>query len=353
MNTARRIAWLFLAWAMATFAKGEAAASFASDEIRPANGATRPNGLPALGGELVPDSGQLPTGQLGLAAEFAGELTGELHFRVGEWAVSGPFCLKLRMGETERVGETGLPLLLLVSFRADELPLLELELSDLAVEAEVDLARNVARVSVAELTAFGGRVSLRPFEIDLGNAEAISVEAIGELHGLALDQLAAFVPEAVREASGRVSGAVRLSWGAASGLQVGSGALRIDADAEDAQLRLAAMPGFLTQHTTPRFVWMPASLGRLARWLALDNPAYDTLAEIEEGTQPLHIEALHVSLYPDGLGGPRSAAVNLVARPVSGAVVKQLRFDINVSGPLDQVLQIGASDTVRLNFGGK
>jgi|GEM_PF-744676 len=351
MNTARRITWFLLAWAVAPFAKGEAVPRLVS-EACPVNGAVRPSGLPALGGELVPDAGQLPTGQPGLAGEFAGELTGELSFRVGEWAVSGPFRLKLRMGGAGRVGETGLPLLLWVSFRAAELPLPELELSDLRIEAEVDLARNLARVSVAEFTALGGRVSLRPFEIDLGNADAISVEAIAELHGLALDQLAVFVPEAVREARGGVSGEVSLSWSAASGLQVGSGALRIDADAEDAQLRLAAMPGFLTQHTTPRFVWMPASLGRLARWLALDNPAYDTLEEIEEGTQPLHIESLHVSLYPDGLGGPRSAAVSLVARPISGAVVKQLRFDINVSGPLDQVLRLSASDSLRINFGG-
>jgi len=223
--------------------------------------------------------------------------------------------------------------------------------SDLVVEAEIELPRNVARVRVAEFGALGGRVSLRPFEIDLRNAEAVSVAAIAELHGLALEQLATFIPEAVHEASGRVSGEIRLSWSAASGLQIGAGALRIDADAEDAQLRLVSMPGFLTQHTAPRFTWMPASFGRLARWLALDNPAYDTLAEIEEGAQPLHVESLHVALYPDGPDGPRSAVVSLIARPLSGAVVKQLRFDINVSGPLDQVLRLGASDSVRLNFG--
>jgi len=323
MSYTRRIAWLALAWAGALVAHGEAVSLSAESvaNASPVNSATRPSGLPALSGELA----------------------GELSFRSGEWAVNGPFALGLSsMPE---------PLMAKLSLRAAELPLPELELSDLAVEAEIELPRNVARVRVAEFTALGGRVSLRPFEIDLGNAEAVSVAATAELHGLALDQLAALVPEAVREASGRVSGEVRLSWSAATGLQIGSGALRIEPSAQ-AQLRLTAMPGFLTQHTTPRFFWMPASFGRLARWLALDNPAYDTLAEIEEGTQPLHVESLHVALYPDGPDGPRSAAVSLVARPLSGAVVKQLRFDINVSGPLDQVLRLGASDSVKLNFGG-
>jgi len=322
MSYARRIAWLVLAaWAGALVAHAEA--DFLSAEsVCPVNGEVRPNGLPALAGELV----------------------GELHFRLGESAVNGPFTLAF-----SSVPES---LTARISFRAAEFPLPELELSDLAVEAEFEFPRNVVRVRVAEFGALGGRVSLRPFEIDLGSADAVSIVAIAELHGLALDQLASFVPEAVREASGRVSGEVRLSWSEESGLQLGSGALRIEPDAQ-AQLRLTAMPGFLTQHTTPRFFWMPASFGRLARWLALDNPAYDTLTEIEEGTQPLHVESLHVALYPDGPDGPRSAAVSLVARPVSGAVVKQLRFDINVSGPLDQVLRLGTSDSVRLNFGGK
>jgi len=330
MFYARRIVWLVFAWTGALAAQGEEIrlSSERVPNVCPVNGAVRPSGLPALGGEIA----------------------GELHFRSGEWSVTGPLRIELATeGETDEASEV---LVAVISFRAAELPLTELELSDLAVEAEIELPRNVARVRVAEFTALGGRVSLRPFEIDLGNAEAVSVVATAELHGLALDQLASFVPEAVREANGRVNGEVSLGWSEANGLQIGSGALRIEPTAQ-AQLRLTAMPGFLTQHTTPRFFWMPASFGRLARWLALDNPAYDTLAEIEEGTQPLHVESLHVALYPDGPDGPRSAAVSLVARPVSGAVVKQLRFDINVSGPLDQVLRLGVSDSVRLNFGGK
>jgi len=272
-----------------------------------------------------------------------GDLAGELSFRSGEWAVDGPFTLAL--------SSTPEPLTAVLSLRAAELPLPELDLSDLAVEAQIELLRSVAHVRSVEFAVLGGRVSLRPFDIDWSSAsEALSLSATAELHGLSLERLAAFVPEAVHEASGRVSGQVHLSWSQEGGLQIGTGTLHIDVDST-AQLRLVAMPGFLTQHTSPRFVWMPASFGRLARWLSLDNPAYDTLAEIEEGTQPLRVETLHVVLYPDGPGGPRSAAVSLVAHPLSGAVVKRLRFDINVAGPLDQVLRLGASDTVRLNFG--
>jgi len=312
-----------------------------------------------------PSSAQVPHAQHATAAATAapalsGELAGELHFRMGEWDISGPFRLVLALPDratcaaeanAAAAGPRGAPTAT-VTFRAAALPLPEFGLSDLHIEAEADLARNRVAIRRAEFSALGGHVALRPFEIDLATPEnaPLALAATAELRGLALAQLASFIPEAVREASGRVSGTVQVSWSEATGLQLGTGALHIEADTA-AHIHLAAMPGFLTQHTTPRFVWLPPGFGRLARWLALDNPAYGTLAEIETGTQPLRVETLHVALYPDGPDGPRSAAVHLTARPTSGAVVKQLRFDINLSGPLDQVLRLGTSDALRLNFG--
>ena len=76
------------------------------------------------------------------------------------------------------------------------------------------------------------------------------------------------------------------------------------------------------------------------------------LQRIELGQSPLAVETLRLQLYPDGPGGPRSARVDIVARPAgAGDVVEKITFSVNVSGPLDQVLQLGFKDraTIRVN----
>ncbi|MCC6415969.1 MAG: YdbH domain-containing protein [Opitutaceae bacterium] len=201
-------------------------------------------------------------------------------------------------------------------------------------------------VRAAGVDALGGRIALKPFTVDPLNPE---IETTAELAGVALSQLAALVPEALREASGQVSGRVEVKWSATLGPRVGTGALTVTPESP-AKFRLAATPGFLTQHAPERISLVPETWGALARWLSFENPAYDTLRRIELGELPLKVEELSVALYPDGPGGPRSAAVRVTARPMAGSVVDQVTFAINIAGPLDQVLRLGASDRVKLKF---
>lgn len=201
-------------------------------------------------------------------------------------------------------------------------------------------------VRQAEFAVFGGRMALSPFTVDLAHP---NVCVTAELAGLALAELAQLVPAALTDAQGRINGRISVSWSPAAGFQPGAGTLTVSAGTP-AALRLAAAPGFLTQHLPERIALLPSWLGAPSRWFAPVNPAYATLQRIELGQQPLTVEKLHVGLYPDGADGPRSAVVEIVARPAAGGVVEQVSFTVNVAGPLQQVLQLGLDGRARLNF---
>lgn len=198
----------------------------------------------------------------------------------------------------------------------------------------------------AEVAVFGGRVMLSPFTVNPAQPE---VNATAELSGLALAELAKLIPTALTAAEGRLEGSIGVQWSPASGFQPKSGALSVSADTT-ATLRLAATPGFLTQHLPERIQLLPAWLRLPANWFAPINPAYDTLERIEMGRQELTVEKMRVALYPDGPDGPRSAVVEVTARPATGGVVELVSFTVNVAGPLQQVLQLGLDDRARMNF---
>jgi len=198
-------------------------------------------------------------------------------------------------------------------------------------------------IQQAELSMLGGRINLRPFMLDLGNPV---IDTTAHLDGVDMSALAAFVPEALSEAKGRVSGRIAVRWSSKLGIQPGDGLLTVSPDTP-ASIRLTSTPGFLTQHTTERIQFLPDSFGRFGKWLSVENPAYDTLRRIELGELPLVVEKLRVELYPDGPSGPRSATAVVQARPADGSAVGLVSFQVNVSGPLDEVLKLGTNDKVK------
>ncbi len=193
----------------------------------------------------------------------------------------------------------------------------------------------------------GGHVSLAPFGF---NPAKPAVEATAEFSQVALAELALLVPQALAEAHGRVDGRIALRWSAATGFEPGAGSLTVSAEAP-ATVRLAATPGFLTQRMPRTIALLPAWLGPVARWFSPENPAYDTLHEIELGRQLLTVENLRLQLYPDGPDAPRSALVELAARPAAGGAVERVTFTVNVAGPLNQVLRLGLNEGLKVKVG--
>lgn len=201
----------------------------------------------------------------------------------------------------------------------------------------------------AALSVLGGTVSVRPFRIDPSRPE---LRATADLVGIALGEVAGLMPTALAAASGRLDGRIDVAWSRAAGFRPQGGALRVAAESP-ASIRLASTPGFLTQHVPERIKLVPDWLRLPPTWFAPVNPAYGTLQQIERGEQDLAVEQLRVELYPDGPDGPRSATVEVAARPPAGSAVEAVDFTVNVAGPLQQVLEIGLDDRARLNFNAK
>jgi hypothetical protein len=66
------------------------------------------------------------------------------------------------------------------------------------------------------------------------------------------------------------------------------------------------------------------------------------MQSIELGQSDLRVKTLDVLLTPEGDEQGRSATVRLVAQPTQpGTAVKEVSFDVNVSGPLNAVLKLG------------
>lgn len=200
-------------------------------------------------------------------------------------------------------------------------------------------------VTRAELAALGGRIALTPFTLDPASPAITSTAAFS---GVALGELAALMPQALKEARGQVAGRVAVNWNITTGFGPGDGALAVT-PAEPATLRLAAAPGLLTGRSPPRIALLPAFTGPFRRWLSIENPAHAMLQRIELGQVPLAVESLDFQLYPDGAGGSRSAQVRVVARTTeAGDVVEKVTFTVNVSGPLDQVLRLGMDERAKI-----
>ncbi|MCF7688423.1 MAG: YdbH domain-containing protein [Cephaloticoccus sp.] len=276
-----------------------------------------------------------------------GRVTVDLHHgTVGSmkqnWTLSG-----LDVNTQLELGPEG-PLVRQQHLRANEAEALGIKLHNLVLDA---IGETEGRLTIqnARIDVLGGQVKLRPFSLDPAK---LDIDTVAELNGVALGALADYIPQALSEASGQINGWVAVGWNAKTGAKTGGGSLTVES-AAPASLRLAAMPGFLTQHTSERIQWLPDAFGPFARWMALENPAYNTLRRIEMGDLPLQVEKLQVQLYPDGPDGARSAMVEVVARPATGSAVEKVTFVLNVAGPLDQVLQLGSDERVKLNFGQK
>jgi hypothetical protein len=187
-----------------------------------------------------------------------------------------------------------------------------------------------ARIEIA-----GGDIALDPCVIPLSPpaiATRIRVNAVG------LQDVAALVPAGLAETRGRVSGSVGFGWSDAEGISLGSGELKLD-PLEPAIVRLAPTPGFLTARVPKRLSLLP---GFAARWFQPLNPAYAEVQAIELGRTTLRVHDLSIRLSPEGDARGRTASVRINGRPDQpDSVVREVTFEVNVSGPLSEVLRMG------------
>jgi hypothetical protein len=201
------------------------------------------------------------------------------------------------------------------------------------LENFTSLAVETARIEIA-----GGEVDSTPFTLPLS---PLSIQTRVRIKRIGLQDFAQLIPSGLAEARGRLDGELVLGWDQADGLRLGIGHLSLD-EFEPTIFRLAASPGFLTSHIPVRLSFLP---GRIGEWLSFRNNAYDDMSDIEMGRTELAVKSLRVALTPDGDAAGRSARVFIDASPVQkNGSVKQIVFNINVAGPLSQLLNIGMNE---------
>jgi hypothetical protein len=196
-----------------------------------------------------------------------------------------------------------------------------------------------------QLEAFGGTVVIESFVFKPNDAK---VDLTVVVTHLSLEELAHFVPQALAGARGRISGRLLVHWSAAEGFTPGPGNLNVASD-EGATIKLANSPGLLSKGVNPKISFLPAWLGGVARKTAVDNPAYIALHEIEEGKDDLLVNKLEIALYPDGVDAPRTARISVVAHPSSSTSVKAVSFNVDVIGPLEDLIKVALNQRVDLS----
>lgn len=203
-------------------------------------------------------------------------------------------------------------------------------------------------ISSAEVEIAGGTVKADPFTVPLSPPD-VTVKL--QMSRVGLQDVVALVPETgLADARGRIDGDIVLGWSEVKGLQIGEGRLALHRD-EPTTLRLAAAPGFLTGQMPAKFGLLPDWMGPLARWLSFDNPAYADLSEIELGQMNLIVDSFETRITPDGDNEGRSAKISVRARPArAGSVVEQVTFEINVAGPIGDLIRIGLNQPVSFSF---
>jgi len=206
------------------------------------------------------------------------------------------------------------------------------------------------RIDRALMKVFGGTIELGPVVLDLEALAENPVEGLIKISNVGLAEIASLLPAVIAEAHGKLSGEIGVRWSSQNGFKLGNGSLRIER-IESVEVRLTPKPGFLTDRSPERLTLLPAWTGPLARWFAPKNPAHETLRQIELGLMSLKVESLDAQIRPNGDAAGRTAHVLVSARPSQQSAVELVNFEINVSGPLDEVMKLGFGENVSISAG--
>ena len=199
--------------------------------------------------------------------------------------------------------------------------------------------RRTLKLSDGRIEIAGGEMIIDPAEVLLS---PLGIDLNLHINRVGLQDIVLLVPAAgLADARGRIDGVVRAKWSAATDFQVGVGYLELRDD-EPTVVRLTPSLGLLTGRLEPFIDFSPYIGKMLGRFIRPENPAYKDLQNVELGKSELRVTSLRVNLTPDGDEKGRSATVQFVAQPMEkGSTVKQVTFDVNVAGSLNQVLKVG------------
>jgi Dicarboxylate transport len=202
----------------------------------------------------------------------------------------------------------------------------QLGLSD--IDAEFAFADpNKIVVSRATLKTLGGSVAAEPFRYFLNLRE---LDVVVLVDNISMAEVMALTRDLPAQASGRVDGRLPIHLDA-GGLRLGTG-------------WLALKPGVTAQ------IQFQAA-GLLTRGVAKGSPSYSVLNKIESGLLKLRVGELRLDIRPPNVPAGRSAHLHVVGEPVDPDVKAPVTLDLNVNGPLEQLLNLGLDSRVSIGPG--
>jgi len=190
------------------------------------------------------------------------------------------------------------------------------------------LEGNAVQIEDARVAVLGGELSV-PRATVAFNASSYALAA--RLTGAQLGAMLPLLPPLLASARGGLDGRVDLR-SDAEGIRIESAHLALRSG-ETAELRFLPSPGFISSQ-------LPARVRQY----------YPGLVQLETGGIPLRAERLELVMSAEGDELGRTGVVSREGGPADPALRAPLVIQVNVRGPLDQVVAFGTHS--RLRFGG-
>ena len=194
------------------------------------------------------------------------------------------------------------------------------------------------QVKAAGLELLGGRVELEPLTLAVNHPVA---EVRTRFAQIDFAEVLPFLAKAgLSEATGRLDGQMALQLAGRDGLVAVDASFAGSPAGPTPVIRLTPVPGLLTGHMPERLPLLPPWTGPLRQWTALLNPVFAPLQDIELGKTSLHVDSLRLHLDPQNGQIGHRLRLQLAAQPVERSLVPKVTFDLNVDGPLQELLQM-------------
>ena len=212
------------------------------------------------------------------------------------------------------------------TLRVHELRAGNLVANDLETELAF-LDKDHLAVNRATVRIFGGSMAAEPFKLALDQRE---LEAVVLADGLDVEKILALSKDVPAKGSGRVDGRLPIRIDD-HGLRLGTGWLQLKKGVY-AEMQLNAA-GLLTSGMSP------------------NSSGYVVMKRVESGLLRLKLGALRLDVRPADAQRGQSARLHLEGEPVDPSVKAPVILDVNVNGPLEQLLNFGLKQNISLGQG--
>lgn len=274
----------------------------------------------SVGGQVqITAAGTLRGGEVGGGAEFTVE-GGSYENPVKKLSVTG-LSAKVRIADLRAARSEPGQVLTWESGSFDQLAIG-------AGSVRFRLEGNAVHIEEARVAVLGGELSVPRASVAF---DATSYSVAARLTGAQLGAMLPLLPPLLASARGSLDGRVELR-SDAEGIRIESAHLALR-NGETAELRFLPTPGIISGQLPPTV-----------------RKYYPGLVALETGGIPLRADRLELMMSEAGDERGRTAVVALEGGPADPALRAPLVINVNVRGPLDQVVALGTHS--RLRFGG-